>query len=138
MKTIFSSANILLNKDSNSEQFYIFYISVPFWTILNSYNSLILALKVLEAFPVITKTININSMDKIKTFVDIINKFNGRFDLVSGCSVVNAKSIMAIFSLDISRPVYLYIYNEESAEHVTKALADFEVNALQTQEQLLA
>ena len=138
MKTIFSSANILLNKDSNSEQFYIFYISVPFWTILNSYNSLILALKVLEAFPVITKTININSMDKIKTFVDIINKFNGRFDLVSGCRVVNAKSIMAIFSLDISRPVYLYIYNEESAEHVTKALADFEVNALQTQEQLLA
>jgi phosphocarrier protein HPr len=45
---------------------------------------------------------------------------------------------MAIFSLDISRPVYLYIYNEESAEHVTKALAEFEVNALQIQEQLLA
>ena len=68
----------------------------------------------------ITKTININSLDKIETFVDIINKFNGRFDLVSGCSIVNAKSIMAIFSLDISRPVYLYIYNEESAEHVKR------------------
>lgn len=95
--------------------------------ILNSYISLILALKVLEAFPVITKTININSMDKIKTFVDIINKFNGRFDLVSGCSIVNAKSIMAIFSLDISRPVYLYIYNEESAEHVTKALSALQI-----------
>ena len=93
-------------------------------------------MKVWEAFPVITKTININSLDKIETFVDIINKFNGR--LVSGCSIVNAKSIMAIFSLDISRPVYLYIYNEESAEHVTKALAEFEVNALQIQEQLLA
>ena len=86
----------------------------------------------------ITKTININSLDKIETFVDIINKFNGRFDLVSGWSIVNAKSIMAIFSLDISRPVDLYIYNEESAEHVTKALAEFEVNALQIQEQLLA
>ena len=86
----------------------------------------------------ITKTININSLDKIETFVDIINKFNGRFDLVSGCSIVKAKSIMATFSLDISRPVYLYIYNEESAEHVTKALAEFEVNALQIQEQLLA
>ena len=47
----------------------------------------------------ITKTININSLDKIETFVDIINKFNGRFDLVSGCSIVNAKSIMAIFIL---------------------------------------
>ena len=85
----------------------------------------------------ITKTININSMDKIKTFVDIINKFNGRFDLVSGCSIVNAKSIMAIFSLDISRPVYLYIYNEDSAEHVIKALKDFEVHSLQIQEPLL-
>lgn len=85
----------------------------------------------------ITKTININSMDKIKTFVDIINKFNGRFDLVSGCSIVNAKSIMAIFSLDISRPVYLYIYNEDSAEHVIKALKDFEVHSLQVLEPLL-
>ncbi|WP_330578279.1 hypothetical protein [Anaerobutyricum soehngenii] len=45
---------------------------------------------------------------------------------------------MAIFSLDISRPVYLYIYNEDSADYVAKALKDFEVNALQIQEQLLA
>ena len=86
----------------------------------------------------ITKTININSLDKIETFVDIINKFNGRFDLVSGCSIVNAKSIMAIFSLDISRPDYIYIYNEEYSEQVTKAFEEFEVNGIQIQEQLLA
>lgn len=72
-------------------------------------------------------------MDKIKTFVDIINKYNGRFDLVSGCSIVNAKSIMAIFSLDISRPVYLYIHNEESAACVAEAIEPFEVHPLQEQ-----
>ena len=138
MKTDFSNVNILLNKNRNLEYSFLF---LHFGNTLNNSNqlhSLILALKVLEEFPVITKTININSMDKIKTFVDIINKFNGRFDLVSGCSIVNAKSIMAIFSLDISRPVYLYIYNEDSADYVAKALKDFEVNALQIQEQLLA
>lgn len=138
MKTDFSNVNILLNKNRNLEYSCLF---LHFGNALNNSNqlhSLILALKVLEEFPVITKTININSMDKIKTFVDIINKFNGRFDLVSGCSIVNAKSIMAIFSLDISRPVYLYIYNEDSADYVAKALKDFEVNALQIQEQLLA
>ena len=70
----------------------------------------------------ITKTININSLDKIETFVDIINKFNGRFDLVSGCSIVNAKSIMNAFLVLIFPVQFISIYNEESAEHVTKAL----------------
>ncbi|MCI6858050.1 MAG: HPr family phosphocarrier protein [Eubacterium sp.] len=81
----------------------------------------------------ITKTIKINSMNKVKTFVDIINKFSGRFDLVSGCSMVNAKSVMGIFSLDISRPLYLYIYNEENAEPVSEAISEFEVLPLQEQ-----
>lgn len=81
----------------------------------------------------ITKTISIDSMNKIKTFVDIINNYNGRFELVSGCSIVNAKSIMAIFSLDISRPVYLYIYNEDAVEPVSQAIAPFEVHPLQEQ-----
>lgn len=79
----------------------------------------------------ITKTISINSMEKIKTFVNIMNQFNGRFELVSGCNAVDAKSIMGIFSLDISRPVYLYIYNEETADSVCQAIASFEVQALQ-------
>ena len=63
-----------------------------------------------------TATVNIDSLDKIQAFVKIINEYNGRFDLVSGCSRVNAKSIMGIFSLDISRqdrkvipcPVFLF------------------------------
>ncbi|HIW59580.1 MAG TPA: HPr family phosphocarrier protein [Candidatus Anaerobutyricum avicola] len=72
-----------------------------------------------------TATVNIDSLDKIQAFVKIINNYNGRFDLVSGCSRVNAKSIMGIFSLDISRPLYLNIYNDENAHYVTDAISAF-------------
>ena len=75
-----------------------------------------------------TATVNIDSLDKIQAFVKIINEYNGRFDLVSGCSRVNAKSIMGIFSLDISRPLHLNIYNDENAANVTDAISAFIIN----------
>ena len=40
---------------------------------------------------------------------------------------VDAKSIMGVFSLDISQPIALYIYNDETAETVTKAISSFEI-----------
>ena len=75
-----------------------------------------------------TATVNIDSLDKIQAFVKIINEYNGRFDLVSGRSRVNAKSIMGIFSLDISRPLHLNIYNDENAAYVTDAISAFIIN----------
>ena len=75
-----------------------------------------------------TATVNIDSLDKIQAFVKIINEYNGRFDLVSGCSRLNAKSIMGIFSLDISRPLHLNIYNDENAAYVTDAISAFIIN----------
>ncbi len=77
----------------------------------------------------ITRSVCIDSMEKIQQFVGIMNTFHGRFDLVSGCSSVNAKSVMGIFSLDISRPVSLYIYNDESADIVLKAISDFDAGS---------
>lgn len=73
----------------------------------------------------VTTTVSIDSLDKIQSFVKIINEYNGRFDLVSGCSRVNAKSIMGIFGLDITRPLHLNIYNDEAAAYVTDALSAF-------------
>ena len=73
----------------------------------------------------ITQSIRIDSLDKVQRFVQIMNGFNGRFDVVSGCSVVNAKSVMGIFSLDISRPISLYIYNEEKVAPVLNAISPF-------------
>ena len=47
-----------------------------------------------------TVQISLNSIDKVKSFVNDITKFDYDFDLVSGRYVIDAKSIMGIFSLD--------------------------------------
>ena len=56
--------------------------------------------------------ISLNSIDKVKSFVNTIAQFDAEFDLVSGRYVIDAKSIMGIFSLDISQPIDLHIYAE--------------------------
>lgn len=59
--------------------------------------------------------ISLNSIDKVKSFVNEIAKFDSDFDLVSGRYVIDAKSIMGIFSLDLSKPITLNIYAEDDA-----------------------
>ena len=63
------------------------------------------------------KTIKIclNSIDKVKAFVNDITKFDTDFDLVSGRYVIDAKSIMGIFSLDLSKPIDLCIHADENS-----------------------
>ena len=63
-----------------------------------------------------TVQINLNSIDKVKAFVHSVNTFNTEFDLVSGRFVIDAKSIMGIFSLDLSKPINLTIYNDDDAD----------------------
>ena len=69
--------------------------------------------------------INLGSIDKVKNFVNTIARFNGDFDLVSGRYVIDAKSIMGIFSLDLSKPVELAIHSDEEADEVIEALKDY-------------
>ncbi len=59
-----------------------------------------------------TVKVSLNSIDKVKTFVNDINRFDFDFDLVSGRYVIDAKSIMGIFSLDLSKPIDLNIHAE--------------------------
>ena len=59
-----------------------------------------------------TVQISLNSIDKVKNFVNAISKFDFDFDLVSGRYVIDAKSIMGIFSLDLSKPIDLNIHTE--------------------------
>ena len=65
-----------------------------------------------------TIQISLNSIDKVKSFVNDITKFDYDFDLVSGRYVIDAKSIMGIFSLDLSKPIDLNIHAEDNAEEV--------------------
>ena len=61
-----------------------------------------------------TVQICLNSIDNVKAFVNDITKFDTDFDLVSGRYVIDAKSIMGIFSLDLSKPFDLCILADES------------------------
>lgn len=56
--------------------------------------------------------ITINSIDKVKSFVNTITKFSFEVDMISGRYVIDAKSIMGIFSLDLSNPIDLIIHAE--------------------------
>lgn len=54
-----------------------------------------------------TMYVELSSMDKVKSFVNEISRIEGKIDLISGRHVIDAKSIMGIFSLDLSKPVQL-------------------------------
>ncbi len=69
--------------------------------------------------------VTLDSIDKVKSFVNIISKYATDFDLVSGRYVIDAKSIMGIFSLDLSRPINLDIHDDNEADDVIKELKPF-------------
>ena len=62
-----------------------------------------------------TVKISLNSIDKVKSFVNEICFFDYDFDLVSGRYVIDAKSIMGIFSLDLSKSIDLNIHATDAA-----------------------
>ncbi|MBQ4177416.1 MAG: HPr family phosphocarrier protein [Lachnospiraceae bacterium] len=72
-----------------------------------------------------TIQISLNSIDKVKAFVNDITKFDNDFDLVSGRYVIDAKSIMGIFSLDLSRPIDLSIHAEENLDEILEILKPY-------------
>ena len=72
-----------------------------------------------------TVQISLNSIDKVKSFVNDVTRFDNDFDLVSGRYVIDAKSIMGIFSLDLSKPIDLNIHAEDNMDEVLKALAPY-------------
>ncbi len=59
-----------------------------------------------------TVYIDLGSLEKVKNFVSDVSKMDGDFDLVSGRYIIDAKSMMGIFSLDLTKIIQLNIYNE--------------------------
>ena len=72
-----------------------------------------------------TVQISLNSIDKVKSFVNDISKFDIDFDLVSGRYVIDAKSIMGIFSLDLSKPIDLNIHADSDIENILSILEQY-------------
>lgn len=72
-----------------------------------------------------TVQISLNSIDKVKSFVYDLTKYDYDFDLVSGRYVIDAKSIMGIFSLDLSKPIDLNIHAESNVEEILGILKPY-------------
>ena len=72
-----------------------------------------------------TVSISLNSIDKVKSFVNEITKFSNDFDLVSGRYVIDAKSIMGIFSLDLSKPINLNIHADDNLPAILEAIKPY-------------
>ncbi|WP_314155378.1 HPr family phosphocarrier protein [Stomatobaculum longum] len=72
-----------------------------------------------------TVKISLDSIEKVKSFVNTIARFDADFDLVSGRYVIDAKSIMGIFSLDLSKPITLNIHGNASMDTILEALKPY-------------
>ena len=61
-------------------------------------------------------TLKLTQAEEIKEFVNTVNRYAYEMDLRAGRHVVDAKSILGIFSLDLSKPISLEIYSDDCAD----------------------
>ena len=60
-----------------------------------------------------TFNLSLNCINDVKEFVNIVTKYDFDIDLTSGRYVVDAKSIMGIFSLDLSKPIKAEVHSDD-------------------------
>jgi phosphotransferase system HPr-like phosphotransfer protein len=63
-----------------------------------------------------TATIRLSLVENVNKFVNIVARYPFEMDLRAGRHVVDAKSILGIFSLDLSRPITLEIYSDDCGQ----------------------
>ena len=61
-------------------------------------------------------TIRLSTIDAVRGFVTAVTGFSGDLDLSSGRYVIDAKSIMGIFSLDLANPIQLTCHSGDEAD----------------------
>ncbi len=71
------------------------------------------------------KTIILKDFEAVKKFVDIANEKDYDIELLSGKYIVNAKSIMGVFSLDLTRPIVMAAHTD-SPKEILRQIAQFE------------
>lgn len=69
----------------------------------------------MKAFNIMLRSIN-----DVKDFVNIVNQYDFDVDLASGRYVVDAKSIMGIFSLDLSKPIKVEVHTDDCDNFITE------------------
>lgn len=69
-------------------------------------------------------TISLTQVDQVKRFVNLVAQAPYDVDMVSGRYTVNAKSMLGIYSLDLSKPIQVVIYSDD-CEELKKNLTEF-------------
>ena len=69
-------------------------------------------------------TVALQAINDVKDFVNIVMRYDFDIDLVSGRYAIDAKSIMGIFSIDLSKELLLKAHTDK-ADLVKAELADF-------------
>lgn len=73
--------------------------------------------------------IKLDTIEKVKKFVSVIDKFENVIDIISGRYVINAHSIMEIFSLDLMNVLKVIIHNTSlnDVAKFEKAMEEFRI-----------
>lgn len=71
--------------------------------------------------------VQLNTIERVKRFVKICDAFVEDIDLSSGRYIVDAKSIMGIFSFDLMKPLNIYIHSDDEAviKRFNEEMSDF-------------
>ena len=69
--------------------------------------------------------IRLSLAENVKSFVNIVSRFDYEMDLQSGRHVVDAKSILGIFSLDLSKPIDLNVHAGDNMDEVMETLKPY-------------
>lgn len=72
--------------------------------------------------------VKFDSIVAVQSFVDKMSRFSSDVDLISGSRTVDAKSIIGVFSLDISSPIVLSVDGKDE-NAVIEAVKDITVGA---------
>lgn len=72
----------------------------------------------------IKTTIKLDTIDSVYAFVAVATKAECDVDIVSGKYLVNAKSVMGLFSLDLRQPIEVHIH-ADNADELLAELAPF-------------
>ena len=72
-------------------------------------------------------TIKLNDFSKAKKFINEVVKFESDVDAVKGRYIVDAKSIVGIFTLDLSKPITVVLHSDniEEVERFNKTMEEF-------------
>ncbi len=71
-------------------------------------------------------TISLTEVNQVKRFVNLVGQVPFDVDVVSGRYTVNAKSMLGIYSLDLSKPIQIVIYGDD-CEELKEKLTEFMV-----------